>query len=354
MPENSIKPRVVRVFLASPSDVSGEREALAHLISEINDVLAYLAPEMNLKLELVRYETHAYPDVGTPQEVINQQIPVDYDIFIGVMWKRCGTPTKSDSSGTVEEFWRAYKQRSSGHLPKIMFYFCEQMIPVPNSDELRQLQKLVDFKEKLSTLGLISTYPSHEEFCKHVRGGLLLAIRDILIVEANGKGSNLGQAIIEPVNVTDKQEILSLAAEYDQIRQEMPPGSARTRRMTDLVSAMKAKAASVRSLLPQLQQSNSAGQRLAAITILQMFPTVEELEWLAQCLNPDREKPFIGYQSATALLQAVRSLPATQCTKLRDAITEAMQLAQRLTTDPPRIQVLSTAQHELDRKCPNK
>ena len=186
-----------------------------------------------------------------------------------------------------------------------------------------------------------------------MRGGLLLAVRDILVAKSDAEAIELNRAVIEPVNAADQKEILDLATEYDRLRREMPGGSGRTRRMTSLVSAMKAKAASVRSLLPQLQQSSSAGQRLAAIAILQMFPTVEELGWLAQCLDPDRERPFVGYQAAVALLQAVRSLPAGECAQLRPAVAEAMQLAERLTTDPPRIYVLRTAQDELDQKCPS-
>src|SRR5215510_2457752 len=101
------EPRLMRVFVASPNDVAEERETLAKLLADINDVLAYLAPEKGLTLELVRYETHSYPDIGSPQDVINREIPVDYDIFIGIMWKHAGTPTSTAASGTIEEFNRA-------------------------------------------------------------------------------------------------------------------------------------------------------------------------------------------------------------------------------------------------------
>jgi hypothetical protein len=37
------EPRALRVFVASPDDVDGERKMLAKLIADINDVLAYLA-----------------------------------------------------------------------------------------------------------------------------------------------------------------------------------------------------------------------------------------------------------------------------------------------------------------------
>ena len=67
---------------------------MARLVRDINDVLAFLAPARNLRVEMVGYETHSYPDLGSPQEVIDRQIPLDYDVFVGIMWKRCGTSNK--------------------------------------------------------------------------------------------------------------------------------------------------------------------------------------------------------------------------------------------------------------------
>src|SRR5258705_13069659 len=133
------EPRVLKVFVASPDDVAEERNALGKLLRDINDVLAYLAPDRRLSLELVRYETHAYPDIGAPQEVINRQIPVDYDIFIGIMWKRAGTPTATAPSGTIEEFNRACERRKQRYLPRILFSFCENPLTVPTTTDLAQI-----------------------------------------------------------------------------------------------------------------------------------------------------------------------------------------------------------------------
>ena len=58
----------------------------------------------------------------------------------------------------------------------------------------------------------------------------------------------------------------------------------------------------------------------------------------------------MGYQAA-ALLQATMCLPTTECDKLRQSLEKAMSLAERLTTDPPRIEVLKAAQRELERRC---
>lgn len=112
---------VIKIFLASPGDVIEEREKLAALTSEINDVLAYLAPERGLKLELLRYEVDAYPDYGPPQDVVNRLIPDDFDIFVGIMWKRCGTPTAGEESGTVEEYRRAVEREDRKARHHVLF-----------------------------------------------------------------------------------------------------------------------------------------------------------------------------------------------------------------------------------------
>lgn len=107
---------VLSVFVASPEDVADERECLEGVIRELN--LQWTS--RCVRLELVRWETHAYPGVGSdPQEVINEQIGDDYDIFLGLLWKRFGTATPRAGSGTEEEFNRAFARhgKDSKSLP---------------------------------------------------------------------------------------------------------------------------------------------------------------------------------------------------------------------------------------------
>ncbi len=344
--------RVLKIFVASPNDVTEEREALARLIRDINDVLAFLAPASRLTLELVRYETHTSPDIGSPQEVINRQIAPDYDIFVGVMWRRTGTPTATEASGTIEEFRRAYERRKHGHLPRIMFYFCDQPIAIPDAAELEQLAGVIKFREELSKLGLTGAYPSHTDFAEYVRGGLLRAIRDLLQEESRSPRSPELEVRSETIDSATNAELLQLAAEYEDIRRTLSSGGPRTRRMTAVFSRMKAKAPAVRALLNEFEKSESPGIRLAAIAILQMFPNVEHLDWLATRLdNPGSEKPFVGYQAAVALLDAVQGLPLEECGRLRAALEKAMILAQTLPQDSDRLDVLAMAQQELFRRC---
>lgn len=154
-------PRTMKVFVASPSDVAEERSALNRLIRDINDVLTFLDPARNLRIELVGYETDSYPDYGSPQDVINRQIPVNYDIFVGIMWKRCGTPTQTAPSGTIEEYRRACEKRKQSGFPRVMFYFCDQPIALPTEEELEQLALVLKFRREVGEVGLISNYPTH-------------------------------------------------------------------------------------------------------------------------------------------------------------------------------------------------
>ena len=342
---------MLRVFVASPDDVAEERNTLAKLLADINDVLAYLAPEKRLNLELVRYETHSYPDIGAPQEVINREIPVDYDIFIGIMWKRAGTPTATAPSGTIEEFNRACERRKHGSLPRIMFYFCEQPIPVPTVTEMQQLADVVKFRSQLASQGLTVSYPSHAEFGDHVRGGLLRAIRDILSETVASPVSATLTPVPPSVDASSREAAVQLAKEYDQTRRDMPSGDKRTRLMEGVFSRMKIEAPKVQGLLSSFQQSGSAGERLMAIAVLNMFPDTNHLDWLAERMDPEQEKPFVSYHAAVALLDAVMNLPAESCTTLRTALAKARVLALRLKGDPDRVTVLQRAEQEFERRC---
>src|SRR5450759_4663688 len=90
----------IRIFVASPGDVGKEREGLKDVVQELNTTIA---PYKGLALELVKWETHATPNMGRAQGVINSQLG-EYDIFVGLMWKRFGTPTGKAEYGTEEEF----------------------------------------------------------------------------------------------------------------------------------------------------------------------------------------------------------------------------------------------------------
>ena len=146
--------RVLTIFLASPSDVSDERAVFEEVVNDWNKAWAR---ELGLRLELLRWETDAFPAIGTDaQDVINRQIPNDYDLFFGIMWSRFGTPTGRFGSGTEEEFHRALERcQIANERPEIAFYFKDAPIS-PSKLDTHQLERVQKFKREASDFGLLT------------------------------------------------------------------------------------------------------------------------------------------------------------------------------------------------------
>ena len=145
---------ILKIFLASPSDVKAERE----LIFALKDDLDHLIGKPNkIRFEFVNWERSAYPGIGEDaQDVINQNIKDDYNIFIGIFWQRFGTPTSRAESGTKEEFDRAYqKYKKAPDSNHIMLYF--KTAPPNNIYDLdyTQFEKVKNFKKEVPTLGVL-------------------------------------------------------------------------------------------------------------------------------------------------------------------------------------------------------
>ena len=168
---------VLQAFVASPGDVSNERELLEEVIRELNITWR---KSLGISIDLVRWETHAFPGVGSdPQDVINASIGDNYDIFIGIMWGRFGTPTNNFGSGTEEEFRRAFgRWESDSDSVRIMFYFNNAGIS-PSSVDPDQLKSIKTFRESLGKEGaLYWHYNDIEHFSKLLRIHLSRVVQD--------------------------------------------------------------------------------------------------------------------------------------------------------------------------------
>lgn len=137
-----------KIFLASPSDLSEERESINQVIDELN---LTFGSQNNIVLELQKWETNSAPAISSEsvQNIINNDIPT-YDLFIGLLWLRFGTPTKEYGSGTEEEFNIAHKRFiSDNNSVQILLYF-KNSAPQSLSDiNPEQLTKIREFKSSL-------------------------------------------------------------------------------------------------------------------------------------------------------------------------------------------------------------
>ena len=138
--------KIVRVFLASPSDLPEERRAVHSAVTEFNQTLAEV---FGYQIELFGWED-TVSRFGRPQHIINYEVD-RCDLFLGMLWKRWGTPPDADgaySSGFEEEFQRSVDSHQRTNSPEISLFF-KNIENDLTKDPGEQLQKVLDFRNRI-------------------------------------------------------------------------------------------------------------------------------------------------------------------------------------------------------------
>ena len=144
-----------------------------------------------------------------------------------------------------------------------------------------------------------------------------------------------------------RRQIRMLAAEYEKVRADMPPGSERTRRMEVIVSKMRTLGEAAFPLRFQLKDSGSPGERLAVIAMLQLRPDPDLYDWLAE--RAINEKPFVAYHALLALLYAARDRRQTDRQRLKIAVERCKQALAKLPERTDRKKTLNEIETELQK-----
>jgi hypothetical protein len=168
---------ILRVIVASPNDVKGERDGVEAVAAELNRTIG---PDRNLRIEVSRWETDAFPgfDVDGPQGLIDPILKIaDCDVLIGIFWKRFGTPALGSKSGTEHEFRVAYEAWKKFGRPQIMVYFNEKPFAPKTKAETDQWGQVLEFKHSFPENGLWWSYKGKAQFGELVRNHLTQFIR---------------------------------------------------------------------------------------------------------------------------------------------------------------------------------
>ncbi|MGH9852026.1 MAG: hypothetical protein ACREBD_19495, partial [Blastocatellia bacterium] len=202
--------QVLRIVVASPSDVKAERDLLPNVIEELN---RGIADERGLRLELSRWETDAHPGFHAegPQGLIDPILQItDCDLLIGVFWKKFGTPTADGQTGTEHEInlaINAWKEKGS---PQIFVYFNQKPCAPKSEEETDQWGKVLRFQQNFPKEGLWWPYKGKANFERLVRNHLNNFIRNNL---------RLGSPVTSQSTPAQSTEDL-LAAYRDQIKEK--------------------------------------------------------------------------------------------------------------------------------------
>ena len=200
------KKETIKIFLASPSDVKTERRYVKQTIDEINRTIA---PDKGVILDVVSSE-RSFPGYGKDgQAILNDQIGnmQEYELFIGIMWNRIGTPTPRAISGTVEEFDRADKAFRRKAKPQIWFYFRQLSGNPITQEDKNQQAEVKKFREKflgkgkVPSKGKLHDYKTPAEFRRQFREHLALWLN-----HRNRDGSTSRNSFISNQKETSRTE----------------------------------------------------------------------------------------------------------------------------------------------------
>jgi hypothetical protein len=167
----SFNAETYRVLIASPSDLSEERQVATDAINEWNSLHSAIESVVLLP---VKWETHATPQTGLrPQDAINIQLVNSSDILVGMFWTKIGTSTGVAESGTVEEI----DQFVAAAKPA-MLYFSRRPID-PNAIDLKQHKRLRSFKAATYKNALIGSFAGLDDLRQTLLRDLLREVRKL-------------------------------------------------------------------------------------------------------------------------------------------------------------------------------
>lgn len=185
------------VFMASPSDLSDERQVLRATEDELN----YLLSRFGVRVRVVGWELTT-PGYGRAQEQINPLVH-ECDVFIGLLNKRWGTATGDYSSGFEEEFEIALGRRKNGDKSPAIGMFFAHISQDALSDPGPQLSKVIEFKNRVQAenLALYGEFSSADQLGKRVLNFLLDHLLPLVI------GVDSGPAALETTGTSTPETV---------------------------------------------------------------------------------------------------------------------------------------------------
>ena len=198
---------VIRVMIASPSDVATERHKIRDIIHEWN---AIHSTERQTVLLPVGWETHSSPSMeDRAQSVINKQVLADCDLLVAVFWTRLGSPTGEAVSGTVEEI----QEHISAGKPA-MLYFSDVPVQMGSVDN-EQYQALLHFKKECLKQGLVEGYESvsefHEKFRRQLTQTIIRDFNEIVGEKEDSLVEKIASQLIESTTLDTLSSIEELS-----------------------------------------------------------------------------------------------------------------------------------------------
>lgn len=216
----------LKLFLSSTSELTTERGLIGEIVADVNRVIE---EHCAATIRIIDWRKDVVPGVGSdPQQVINSQT-TDYDIYVGILATRFGTPTQRAGSGTEDEFNIAYARfRTNPKSVRLLFYFRSGLTGNLSDIEAGEVRRVQSFRTRLGAEKgvLFCDYSSPVELADLFRAHLI----QLLSTQWNESGwkpmpelepaepqdiARLVEAPTGPGGEEDKLELLDLRVDVD-------------------------------------------------------------------------------------------------------------------------------------------
>lgn len=141
------------IFVSGPTGTESEKSALRVVAEEIS---RRLEKTHNVTLRVIGWPEDVRPGIGVDvQSEVSRQIGDSFDIYVGLLGPRFGTPTPRAGSGTEDEFEQALSRfQSDSTSIRVLFYFKRDPAD-PFTIDIDQLQRVRRFREHLADRGVL-------------------------------------------------------------------------------------------------------------------------------------------------------------------------------------------------------
>lgn len=262
---------VLRVFIASPQDLAQERKILREEVESLNQVFDSIG---HVRIHLIGWED-AKPGYGRPQALINQDLD-KADLFIGILWRRWGSPTgdANFSSGFEEEFRRVLDRRNKDNNPDIWQFF-KQVDKTTLADPGDDLKKVLALQQEIVKNRIVF----FKEFCKPSDWRKL--IRNLLMAKLIDYEKEVSQASAASSAHTALQ---SMTSDRNPMPVEESDGAAKRESTKQIVELCKKVSGAI---------ENSDGRTTKTHEILDDFDTARFGMTAFALLNRDHDGPML-------------------------------------------------------------
>ncbi|WP_424963920.1 NACHT domain-containing protein [Ekhidna sp.] len=161
----------IKIFVSNPSDVDPEKEIVKKICEDINN--RYSSEDCRLLFK-VKDWSQIHPKFDGNAQLQIQDLIGDYDIYLGIWWRRFGTKTGSINpstgeeygSGTFQEFCEAELHNSKYKVPEMRLFFkdFENFDGRVDSSKAHQLLKVLEFKEDQLPKGFCEIFKDSTDF----------------------------------------------------------------------------------------------------------------------------------------------------------------------------------------------